>query len=1278
MSIASSSINSKQIIKDSQQRLDDEAMMALNFKTVKGNQGGLLATVNEMKGTFYEANDEFYNIVSQYIFLDLNVIYSAITQEARVLDKNEIFETYINSYYNERFMTCLNNYYKHSPSFFKTLFPDKADNVNNRNIHQSFQKYYYLLCIIQYVNDNYTDEKMTNLPLNFYNNIVNWCKTRNDPNIIYQLNGPSKNQVITFDFAKHYHSLISVQNTTQDINDYNKLVRLQNMDNGLVQLFDFLKNMPNVYTKNPNFANQYVLHINTYDIKDKFVDVDGKLVYDLAHVDFGDTTNDTTRAHIDEIDKLKTKDITLSKLNIKKLEKIFNMYSRLKVESLVVDKRTYITDLTKYNAVYLVFEGVQCSDRTVGSNKNIAYGDLAIPGKFIVNDNGDYEFKTFTEYTTYRPERTRVKKCQLYLTTDNNNIIVPYEISLGVSKDDLYNIPLKIVDYNPDNVDYNRVNKNKQFPDIIFNNDNKFKANNDTIYDEFITDKNINKTYNGCYLIATYDLVNDDIKQTKILYLYDNDTKTINIYESNALTEDVLYNFFMHEQHLTNTGYIYNEHENGFNAIRTQQKLTDYINENTLTSNEITDYVNISNPMIVYQPVYTFRNHEILYKYVRHIDVFKNLIYTNTTSGDIFDVIVNINNKKGDSTINIHMPLLPNEYSIFTPNDIKFVYIITSSNGKYFDVCNISINGQEAYNNILPYNIELMLDPGKDNATTSFNPFVFKNYTKLTFEFTLHKSPYTGLTIDKASVSFNTSSRVYQTEQVNIEDNTDIIQIVNKTLLTYHNDALWIYDSEQYGIHDGGNEVVKTFYNDFELTNNVLYNPLQCEDFYNKAFNQDILNNNITLITIQDDTERDIQDIDIFNIIPNGYTNRIYNTTLTNCYVSKSLTDDKIYIESSNLLFNPSSNTIKVNDIDYTTLYIWRCNHVIRNNIDITYSEQQIDTTTSSFDNAITNGAYILLDNNTLATDTSTYFANVLGIIKDYIKNLTNAIDFGLVYETKQTNSVINNDLILNFTHKIGEQTIKNKNFVIIVRPFIDGATVKAIVKVIKISTMLIESLDSYTYGGKLYLYSIPMFYDNVYNIVHCFGENNKITNILISDVFTDKYTPLITPRIKLILNTSFVSINGINIYLPVYVHLVKMATCHRLKVVNNGYTYMLTESLINNVLPDNYYTHINYTDNNYFDIKLALGSDDYYKRFIYLYKHINLHDKYIIIKTNKNISNYDDVIFDDVDINNFYIERHNENIYMLINNSNTIDIKNMYSTVILNKNDMYLTLSWS
>ena len=1245
MSIASSSINSKQIIKDSQERLDDEAITALNYKTIKGNQGGLLTTVNEMRGTFYEANDEFYNIVSQYIFLDLNILYSAITQEARVLEKNEIFETFINDYYNERFMTCLNNYYKHSPSFFKTLFPNQLQNINKRNIHQSFQKYYYLLCIIQFTNDNYDDDRMKSLPVNFYNSIVNWCKTRNDPNIVYQLNGPNKNQVITFDFAKHYHSLISVQDTTQDIIDYNKLVRLQNLDDGLFKLFDFIKNMPNVFSKSADMARQYVLHIDSLYLKNKFVDVDGKLIYDISGFDFGDTTHDTTRAHIDEIDRLQTKDITLSKLNIKKLEKIFNMYSRLKIEKLIVDRRTYVNTLNKFKTVYLVFEGIQCSDRTVGSNKHIAFGDLAIPGSFVLDDNDNYEFHPFSEYTTYRPERTRVQKCNIYLSAENNKIIKPYEISVEIDRDHLYNIPLKIVDYDPNKPNENRVNSNNQFPDLIYSSGNKFDAGNDTTYDEFVNQNIVKKTYNGCYLMLTYD---NDMTQTTTTFLYDADTNLINTIETTKeISEPALYNFYMHEQQLKTNAYL-QTNTTTFQQIADLEDL-----QNKLTSfeynNDISNYINLDYTQEILTPSFSYRNHEIIYNDVAYINMLSNVLFTGK-NGDTFDIMLTVRHLRNEpKQFVFKMPLIDYEYIIYETGltnitkPISIVYTIRASNNDKFDMFTAVVDNQLT-NGVMLFDIVPITKTTQETIA-----FQYKQYTTITIEFMLYPTAFDingGLHLVRTNTEFNASSATQLTGYTNFETNETVVGKID-------NPVIYLDTSNPGFAHICiGDDVIASnyaienshMYHTYETTNNVLYNPLSCSDFTAQTFTEETLDNNISMITIADDINH--QDINVFNFINNGSTSNNFTTTLSNCYVSKSLSDDKTYIDSTPLSYYIANKTIQIADETNTEWYIWSCNKETSIPINTQYLSF-VMTSVDDFKTTMLPYTNILLSNNMLANDEQK---------GAYLTMLFNSIQQITPYNT-------NVEIVLPTT--FDRYTMKAINFKIIVNKH--GYNGQMDVMVIFLTEIYLTSMVNYTYNNSLYTNTLVMLFNKNYMLVHLFDDH-----VVIHDISTNKYTTLINPRVKIMLKLSYLQKNNISMLIPIHIQMRLLPTCHKLSIVDD----VLKETMVHTVLPDNIYSYTNYFNNVLINnINIVIGNSQYYKRFTHLYKHIYDLNKYSIFNTDKQLSNYDEVSINKEN-GKYFIDKQDENNYVLIYNN--ITNNDISRTITLNKQDMYLSLSWS
>lgn len=598
------------LIKDKIGVFGDTASIGLNYDIIKGNQEPSPFSVNDLSGNFYENKDEFYRIVSLFKFTELDTLYKVILNDARVLPYNEVFMNMLNNFFNENFMKCLYNYYKHAPAFFNMLFPVNKEYLpkQNKNQHLSFQKYYYLICLIQFINTYKDEDEFLALPLEFRNGCLSWAITRFDPNISFQLIGPQKNQTINFDFKGHYETLINISNSITGIIDYNKLVKLQNINDNAFNLLNALINRANAYDKTPNYAREYIVNIDSINLKEKYIEsINGNniLKFDLAYIDYGDVLDKNNTSALNEIEIMPPNKITSSILNIKRLENIFNAYSRLKVFSLVINKNTYINDLSNIGKIYLVFEGVQCAGRTILNSENESSGFLTIPGFFTKNENDDFIFNPYYEYTTYINNRTRIKYCKFYLTTNlSHNIankITPYPLYSNITRMRIFNVPLKIVskdnklfklieddEIKTDNETlkaminnlniiefknllslYNSFNDNMTSEDkLILSLDiiNKYYSkhidridllrgnNSDNKINELLTkeETEINKSIIGITLILTTSLINDEFKNNNILYKYDYDTGLLDaVYINNISAFDnvddlniVLYNAF--------------------------------------------------------------------------------------------------------------------------------------------------------------------------------------------------------------------------------------------------------------------------------------------------------------------------------------------------------------------------------------------------------------------------------------------------------------------------------------------------------------------------------------------------------------------------------------------------------------------------------------------------------------------------------------------------------------------------------------------------------------
>ena len=1266
MTLSSASVNATGIYKNARQRLNNESIQAMNIQTVKGNTGGLLTTVNEMNGTFYEATDEFYNIVSQYVFLDLNVVYAAVIQEARVLQQNDVFQSFVNSFYNERFMTCLMNYYKHSPTFFKVLFPQ---NPGKKNIHQSFQKYYYLLCIIEYTNENANEEHMKSLPLNVYTNIVEWCRTRNDPNIAYQLAGPVKNQSVSFNFMEHYQSLISVQNSSKDIVDYNKLVRLQNVDDGVASLLRFLREFPNVYHKNADIARQYVLNIDTRTIENKMVQDNGRLTYDISSMDFGDTSSDTTGARLDEIDRLQTYDTTLSKNNLKRLEKIFNMYSRIKIESLTVNRYAYVPDISKYDIVYLVFGGISCSDRTIGSNKNIANGDLAIPGKFTLNDAGEYVFKTLTEYTTYRPERTRVKKCELYLATDRYTEIVPYSVSLSVSRKDLYNIPIY--------VSFNEAST-KSFAPKHHRFTSLFKT----------PQANVNT--NICYLIIPYDT---SFNESDVLYMYDTSSGLVNTIPHGKLTDQALARFFDENHTMTNRNYFINMKTHQITSVSTIDNLL-YDFDAFDTSNYLVNDI-IDSP----EPMYAIENHTMT-------DVVKSVL------NPVTNISIKSNDLRGFFPIAIYEPsthmfivefpfldstYVCNEDGVTNiSSDSLIRYVLSSSDGHTFD--RLTVTGFGKTVNAMTHIDILPIDP---NVTTNLlRPFTDKRFTQVIFEYTASTDPAKGLLLTFAGFSYNTSSMIAQQTSVNI-DRASFDTIFDPTNPS----------KSMVNINGSINDLerITSVY-----TTNVFFNPYNATDLYEKVFDEDILNNSISLVPI---SPKEVPTMNIFSIIPGTYTSEYFTTSIDDCWIATDLNGTKQWHESVNIIFNNGQLTVGNNTA--SKFFIWRENISVKYPLKYTIASADIRNTTTqegaTIPSSLTDGVCVavLLSNTSTGLIDCNHGTDILqSIYTDLVKLINTANKFG---NSKNSLNWYGQDIFIDLPTKytIGniEGTILGSNVIIVFRPYLlshlngdlsTGTTaVAATISVIKIEPIIIDEISKFTYSDSSRMQGTAdaSATADIYNktfvlmngrkplLAHAFNKTiaisqatkNDISNVYITDTngfILDNskertYANLFINNLYVSSYSDTIHIHGIEAAVPTCISVTLLSNCRSL--TTNGTT--VTEQYIRTIRPSNIYTDITYDNDRIIDIAFNIGETDYTRKFMYLYKHIYDDVKNVTINSSVNIASHDLAQIDD---HEFVVEKTSENTIVLASAHNDLEVTAHSVNVNLIKREMYLTLSWS
>lgn len=376
---------------------------------------------------------DFEKKFPQLKFEDTANLYDQLITDARTLPIVTQIGDKVGDDYHTRFMVNLNNIYQNAPRFFSDNF------IKSPIGFAKYQQYYYLLCFINYIEEHKHEEELYRM--NNFDKVLDWISTRRDPNIAYILKGPEDNTPFNINYEEHYNTLISSSSSMDKISQYQQLTTSQTMSSDIMRILNFMMTNPNVFYKTPDEAKKYTITIDSS--KGVLVEVDNNnnLIFDCGYVNLGDTTEQNMTAKYDNLDNVQTSEEVDSKLATKKLERIFNMYSRVKILDFVIAPDTFITSLDAFPKVFLVFQGVTCSERNIYNT--VENNDFKIGGSFIRTSRG-YEFKQDVNAITYKNTRTKVTAFRLFLSLNpgEQNVIIPNEYALQFTKDKLYQHPV--------------------------------------------------------------------------------------------------------------------------------------------------------------------------------------------------------------------------------------------------------------------------------------------------------------------------------------------------------------------------------------------------------------------------------------------------------------------------------------------------------------------------------------------------------------------------------------------------------------------------------------------------------------------------------------------------------------------------------------------------------------------------------------------------------------------------------------------------------------------
>ena len=365
-----------------------------------------------------------------------NIIYESVIADARTLPKILFLEQLVSSYYSRIIMNNITNIYTYSPSFYAKVLTSSDINF------KMYERFIYLLTLIQIVLDN-KDQSDFMEKDDRMRDVVEWCLTRKIQDINYLLQGPTSNQEYSIDFILMYNSLISPSSSKSSVSDYLVLATLQEVNaNFLKYREEFIKN-PNVYDKNPNYAQSYTISIDTrQNAKFKYDNI-GNLVVDCNDVDLGSSTNDNVDLDINNT-IVNTETLKYEpKSQPTKFANLLHQFSIFRIKSLLILKTTYKTALRNYDTCYITFPNITLDGRFNQVYKN---GALQVAGKFKENNNNKYwEFEPFND-VVYIPKTANVKRFEFYVSpkpgTSNKPNPNNFKIASEVNK--YFNIPIRV------------------------------------------------------------------------------------------------------------------------------------------------------------------------------------------------------------------------------------------------------------------------------------------------------------------------------------------------------------------------------------------------------------------------------------------------------------------------------------------------------------------------------------------------------------------------------------------------------------------------------------------------------------------------------------------------------------------------------------------------------------------------------------------------------------------------------------------------------------------
>ena len=360
------------------------------------------------------------------------LLYEKLLKDIAVLPKIDAIKEILINQYELAFKVNINAVYNYAPASFAELF-------KNGQLYEFYQLRFFLMLMIQYIDNN----KEALMHIKDINKYIDWIRPRLDPNFSYLISGPRTNQ--SYDVKgcrEHYLKIVNPSENTNQLLPYLQLTTQQVSSENIQKMLEFLISAPNVYTKNPNELCKYLLAIDS--AKDVYVKIDSNnnLVFDCSRIQLSDMGDSGIAASIRDLVVEQSPKGDFSNITLRALRELFNHYGRIKIKELIFKENAFISTLTAFSKVFVVFDGINADERSLYNTANTSY--LKIGGHFEKTPLG-YEFRQDSDVITYKPARVDVKKFNIYVTSNpgERNTIIPNQYNIEISKTQVFQHPFQ-------------------------------------------------------------------------------------------------------------------------------------------------------------------------------------------------------------------------------------------------------------------------------------------------------------------------------------------------------------------------------------------------------------------------------------------------------------------------------------------------------------------------------------------------------------------------------------------------------------------------------------------------------------------------------------------------------------------------------------------------------------------------------------------------------------------------------------------------------------------